>query len=363
MRAWAYSVMSESHVFIEKWKGRDWRIWFSWILGAAAVLTLLVFSIQSIFSDADEPVHLVVYAYSTQEEALSQGIFPAFEKFWESNHARDLTIEGVFGPSLTLAGQIVLGAPADVALLSDNQHVTYLKLGKMVEESNQPVVVFTSPMVIVTRPDNPFAIKDFIDLTKPGVRLIHADPRSSGAGAWAIFAAYGCRLLDVTSEVEAEKTLTAIWKNVKVMAPSARAALMLFEAGAGDAFVTYEQDARLALTRHVDLSIVIPSCTVVAEPVAVVVDKNVTHDERLAANDFLHYLLSVDAQNTFLHYQLRPVTIASDVFPDLIQTVSEGDLGGWSNAHQELIEDLWEREIKPNLNLELGVDSIQSDGD
>ena len=355
--------MSESHVLIEKWKGRDWRIWLSWILGTAAVFILLVFSIRSIFSDVEEPVHLVVYGYSTQEETLSQGIFPAFEKFWESNHARDLTIEGIFGPSLTLASQIVLGAPADVALLSDNQHVTYLKLGKMVEESHQPVVVFTSPMVIVTRPGNPLGIKDFVDLAKPGVRLIHADPRSSGAGAWAIFAAYGCRLLDITNEDEAEKTLTAIGKNVKYMAPSARASLTLFETGVGDAFVTYEQDARLALNRHVDCSIVVPPCTVVAKPVAVIVDRNVTHDERLAAEDFLQYLLSEDAQNIFLRYQLRPVTIASDVFPDLIRTVSEGDLGGWAHAHQELIEDLWLREIEPNLNLELGVDPIQDDGE
>jgi ABC-type sulfate transport system substrate-binding protein len=355
--------MSESHALIKKLKRMGWRVWLSWILGAAVVLAILVFSILFILSHHDEPVNLIIYAYSTQEEVLSQAIFPAFETSWELEHGRDLEIEGVFGPSLTLAGQIVLGAPADVAILSDKQHVTYLKLGKMVRESTEPVVVFTSPMVIVTRPENPAGIRNFTDLAKPGLQLIHADPRSSGAGAWAIFAAYGCSLLESESEVEAKKTLTTIWDNVKFMAPSARASMLLFESGAGDAFVTYEQDARLALDRQVNLSMVNPPCTIVAEPVAVIVDKNISHEERLASDDFLKYLMSEDAQNIFLRYQLRPVTMTSNAFPDLDQMVSERELGGWSQAHQELIEGLWEKEIKPNLNLEIGTELIQEDGE
>jgi ABC-type sulfate transport system substrate-binding protein len=82
----------------------------------------------------------------------------------------------------------------------------------------------------------------------------------------------------------------------------------------------------------------------------------------LAAEDFLQYLLSENAQNICLHYQLRPVTISSDVFPDLVQTVSEGDLGGWSQAHQELIENLWKREIAPNLKLDLEIDPFLNRG-
>ncbi|OGO20916.1 MAG: hypothetical protein A2Z14_01700 [Chloroflexi bacterium RBG_16_48_8] len=241
-----------------------------------AGLALLIFSSLSILSHSKKPLKLIVYAYSTQVELLSQGIFPDFEKYWESMHGRELTIEGVFGPSLTLAGEIILGAPADVAILSDEQHVNYLKLGKMVRENNQPIVVSMTPMVIVTRPGNPAGINDFADLAMPGLRLIHPDPRSSGAGAWAILAEYGCSASDTESEIDAANTLAAIWDNVILLAPSARASLMLFELGAGDAYVTYEQDARLTLARHVALSIVIPPCTVIAEPVAVIVDKNVT---------------------------------------------------------------------------------------
>lgn len=355
--------MSEPGVFKKEWKGMTLQTRASWILGVSAVLALLLFYCLSVFSHNPKSVNLVIYAYSTQEEVLSQGIFPRFEKLWESTYGRDLTIEGIFGPSLTLAGQIVLGAPADVAILSDKQHVTYLKLGKMVQENNQPLVVCKTPMVIVTRPGNPKGIRNFMDLANPDLQLIHADPRSSGAGAWAIFAEYGCSKVEPTNEVDAEELLISIWKNVKIMAPSARASLMLFESGVGDALVTYEQDARLALARHVDLSIVIPPCTVMAEPAAVIVDKNVTRDERSAANEFLQYLLSEEGQNAFIQYQLRPVTVSTDVFLKVVQAVTEDDLGGWSEAHQELIEGVWKNKIEPNLHLELGIDSIQVYGE
>jgi ABC-type sulfate transport system substrate-binding protein len=355
--------MAGLRVFSKGWKGMNRRICASWILGTGAILTILIFSIQSILSGSEKPVNLIIYAYSTQSEVMLQAIFPDFEKYWESAHDRDLTIEGVFGPSLTLAGQIVLGAPADVAILSDEQHVSYLKLGKMVREDNQPVVVSMTPMVIVTRSGNPQGLTEFEDLTMQGLQLIHPDPRSSGAGAWAIFAEYGCSTSHSTNETDAVETIIAIWDNVRLLAPSARESMTLFELGAGDALVTYEQDAYLALARHADLTVVVPTCTVIAESVAVIVDKNVTQAERTAAQEFLDYLLSEEGQQTYVLYHMRPVTITADRFPELVQTISEDDLGGWSQAHQDLIENLWRKEIEPNLDLEAGVNSVRLKGD
>ena len=46
-------------------------------------------------------------------------------------------------------------------------------------------------MVIVTRAGNPLNLADFSDLGRPGLRLLHADPRSSGAGDWSVLAEYG----------------------------------------------------------------------------------------------------------------------------------------------------------------------------
>jgi len=189
---------------------RDWRRPTGWLLGAALLVVVLYYGGRAILVNSHGPVRLVVYAFSTQEEALTQGIFPAFEETWETETGRELTIEGVFGPSATLAGQINLGAPADVTLFSNAQHVTWLQVGRRVRGETQPAVVGCTPMVIVTRPGNPANITEFADLAQPGLQLLHADPHSSGAGEWAVLAEYGSALLDGDRKEEAEAQPKAI---------------------------------------------------------------------------------------------------------------------------------------------------------
>lgn len=330
----------------------NWNRLAGWLFGAAVVVIVAFYGGRAIFADARGPVRLVVYAFSTQEEVLSQNVFPAFEQAWEAETGRDLTIEAVFGPSGTLARQIVLGAPADVALLSNEQHVNWLKAGKRVPRDVEPAVVSCTPMVIVTRPGNPEGIDDFSDLAQPDLRLIHADPRSSGAGDWAVLAEYGSAWLESGDEVAAKAQLKAIWRSVRLLAPSARATLTLFELGAGDAMVTYEQDALLAQARGVPLDIVVPPRTIIAHHVAVIVDANVTRAERPAAEAFLRYLQSDAGQVAFTRCQLRPADLAEDTFPPVPQPFTVADLGGWSQAYSELVEALWQTEIEPRLDLE-----------
>ncbi len=331
---------------------RDWRRLASWGLGVALLILVAFYGGRALFSNAQGPVRLVVYAFSTQEEVLTQHIFPAFEKAWEAETGRDLTIEAVFGPSGTLAGQINLGAPADVALLSNEQHVNWLKVGRRVGQETKPVVVSTTPMVIVTRPGNPTGITDYHDLASPGLRLLHADPRTSGAGDWAVLAEYGSALLESGNQETAQSQLKAIWDNVRLLAPSARATVTLFELDAGDALVTYEQDAHLAMTRGVPLEIVVPPRTIVAQHVVVIVDANVTSAERPVAQAFVRYLLSDAGQMAFTNYHQRPAHLKSDTFPPLVDPFTVEELGGWSRAYSELVEALWQMEIEPRLELE-----------
>ncbi len=330
----------------------EWRRLTSRIAGAVLLIVVAFYGGRAIFVNAHGPVRLVVYAFSTQEEVLTQSIFPAFEQKWETETGRDLTIEAVFGPSGTLAGQINLGAPADVALLSNEQHVNWLKVGRQIQREAKPAVVSATPMVIVTRPGNPRGIAGFSDLAQPGLRLLHADPRSSGAGDWAILAEYGSALMESDDRAVARSQLEAIWHNVQLLAPSARATLTLFELGAGDGLVTYEQDARLALGRGVPLEIVVPPNTIVAQHMVVIVDANLTAAERAVAEAFVSYLLSDPGQQAFTQYHLRPAYFESDLFPPLIEPFTVDELGGWSRAYTELVEAEWQMEIEPHLELE-----------
>jgi sulfate/thiosulfate transport system substrate-binding protein len=247
-------------------------------------------------TDRNGPVRLVVYAFSTQEEVLTQAIFPAFEAAWEAETGRPLTIEGIFGPSATLAGQINLGAPADVAVFSNEQDVTRLKVGGRIDRDAQGVVVSYTPMVIArgraTRPAWPTGAT-WRGRACACYTLTRAHQARARGGCSA---AYGSALLQSGSPAAAQQQLEAIWDNVRAMSPSARDALTLFELGAGDALVTYEQDARLAQEQGVPLEIVRPQRTILAQHAAVLVDRNVTRSERPAAQALIDYLLSEAGQ-------------------------------------------------------------------
>jgi ABC-type sulfate transport system substrate-binding protein len=269
-------------------------------------------------------------------------------------------LEGVFGPSGTLAAQINLGAPADVSIFSHAQHVTHLQIGKRVLGQSEAVTVGCTPLVIVTRPGNPAGLSDLASLAQPGLHLLHADPRSSGAGHWAVLAEYGSGYLPAHDDAAGQACLAGIWRNVRLLGPSARAALTLFELGAGDALLTYEQDALLAQERGVPLEIVVPPRTVLAEHVAVIVDDHVTAAERPVAQALIDFMLSSEGQEILGRYHLRPADCGGEGFVPLDHPFTVEALGGWAQAYPTLIETLWQSEIEPRLDVEPAIQLLET---
>jgi len=337
---------------IQKIITSHWRKIGAGLLGFLFMASTVYYGWQVYGMGPHSPVQLIVYAFSTQEEVFTQGIFPAFERSWESATNTDIIIKGVFGPSGTLAGQINLGAPADVAVFSNANHINWLKISHLLEDDIQPLFFGTSPIVIVTRPGNPARIEDFSDLSQPDLILLHADPRSSGAGEWSLFAEYGSTYLETGDESTALYQLQEIWSNVHLMAPSARATLTLFELGAGDALITYEQDAMLAQDRGVALDVVVPSPTILTQSAAVAINKNITRSERAAVQAFLDFLSSAQGQMIFAHYHMRPTSPERPwQFPQ-ISTFTTKDLGGWAIVYSQLLKPYWEKEILPAISLD-----------
>ena len=333
-------------------QNRNWGHPLNWFLGLI-FLSAIIYMVWNGFQlNNNQPLHLVVYAFSTQEEVLTQGIFPAFEQAWEAETGEDVVIDGVFGPSGTLAGQITLGAPADIAIFSNQRHVELLKFSKFVDKDANQVMIASSPLVILTRPDNPKGISDFKDLAQPGIQLLHPDPGSSGAGEWGLLVEYGNTYLESGDQKLAESKLKDIWSNVRLMGSSARVTLTIFELGAGDALVTYEQDARLAQERGVPLEIILPNHTILTRHYAVIVDDNVTFIERPLAEAFMAYIRSDEGQQILRQYYFRPPTIDNEFVPALVQTFTEEDLGGWTEAYNRIIENYWKTEIEPDLGFD-----------
>ena len=68
--------------------------------------------------------------------------------------------------------------------------------------------VTDSVVVLVTRKGNPKGIKDWDDLTKPGIEVITPNPFTSGGARWNIMAAYGAVIEGRRHRSRASRTST-----------------------------------------------------------------------------------------------------------------------------------------------------------
>jgi sulfate transport system substrate-binding protein len=210
---------------------------------------------------------------------------------------------------------------------------------------------------MIVRTGNPKGITDFPDLGKPGVRLIHPDPVSSGGAQWSILAIYGSELEKSTKlsgepdTARALSTLQAIWKNVISTPGSAREARTTFELGNGDALVTYELEALLMKAANQPIQMVIPQSTIFSEHPAVVIDKNIKPDKRAIVDAFMQYLWSEEAQRSFVKFHFRSTNFdalnaENREFAQIELPFAVDYFGGWGKAYPEIIEQVFRDRVQ-----------------
>ncbi len=305
---------------------------------------------------------ITVYGFSIMKEALEKEIYPAFAAKWKAEHSgEEIHFVSSFAGSETVTNQILQGAPADFAILSIERDADRLKEGKAVtsdwHESPNKGIVNKTPFVILVRQGNPKGIKDFSDLAKAGVKLIHPDPVSSGGAQWSILSIYGSELKKSEAEsgkadtTRALKTLQSIWKNVISTPGSAREARTQFETGYGDALITYELEGLLMKQAGQPVEIVVPRATIFSEHPAVVIDRNVTAEKRPVVEAFQKYLWTDEAQQAFVKYHFR--SASNETFNDAnkefakIETPFTVELfGGWTRAYPEIIEKVFRDQVQ-----------------
>jgi len=329
------------------------------LLLVAAVLVILVIAHRLRRQrEVTIPQTLTLYGFSALDEVMNQGILPAFERRWLDWTGERLSFIPSYTGSGTITERIIEKFPAEVALLSSEMDAYRLSQRGVIPGPlwrglpNQGVFA-RSPMVILVRPGNPLGITDFGDLAHEGVRLLLADPITSGAGEWAILAAYGSAYVDEGGRTQAIERLAGIAKNVIARAPSARALLEAFENGSGDAIVTYEAELLpLARRRVLPGEIVIPKRTIVSEPVAVKIARNIdpAHKERVDA--FVEFLFSDEAQQIFKAHGFRGIAEGLETgggeFPAIEAPFTVGVLGGPRAAQSQILDGIWrEQEIPP----------------
>ena len=211
--------------------------------------------------------------------------------------------------------------------------------------------------MILVRQGNPKGIHDFADLAKPGVKLIHPDPVSSGGAQWSVLAIYGSELVKSEKQsgepdqAHALQTLRAIWHNVISTPGSAREARTQFETGFGDALITYELEGLLMKEAGIAVQIVVPQATIFSEHPAVVVDRNVSAAKRPVVDAFMQYLWSEEAQKAFVKYHFRSVTNEAlnqenKELANIEMPITIDYFGGWAKAYPEVIEGIFRDQVQ-----------------
>jgi sulfate/thiosulfate transport system substrate-binding protein len=308
-----------------------------------------------------EAAQITVYGFSIMKESLEKAVYPAFAAKWKRETGQDVKFVSSFAGSETITNQILQGAPANVAILSIDRDAERLRQGGAITSDwrslPQHGVINKTPFVILVRKGNPKGIRDFSDLGRAGVRLIHPDPVSSGGAQWSVLAVYGSELIKSEraaggrDEARALAVLQAVWRNVQSTPGSAREARTQFETGYGDALITYELEGLLMRQANAPVDVVIPEATIFSEHPAVIIDRNVRAQDRPVVEGFLQFLWGEEAQRAFVQYHFRSATDeklneANQNFARIQQPFTIEYFGGWSRAYPEVIEGIWRDQVQ-----------------
>lgn len=305
---------------------------------------------------ARPPRTIVFYGFSILGEVINKGVFPDFQRLWRERTGEQVEIVSSFAGSGTITNQVILGVPAQLALLSLELDADKLAEARVVGAGTwrrlpYQGVVNRTPFVILVRPGNPKGIRDFADLARPGVRIVHPDPMTSGGANWAIVAEYGAGARRASDPVAAgHDMLLGVWRNVVAQAASARAARTQFENGFGDALITYEQEAVFDRSRgKLKADVVYPRSTVLSEHTLVRIDRNIPRREADLVDAFARFLFSEDAQKIFVRYGFRsvmdPLNAANPDFGRIEDPFRITDLGGWQRAKAEIVDSIWKKRV------------------
>jgi sulfate/thiosulfate transport system substrate-binding protein len=329
----------------------------------ATLLVLILFAASCLPKPPAETggLNITVYAFSIMKEAMEKAIYPGFVAKWRQEHGQDVRFTSSYAGSETVTNQILQGVPADIAILSIDRDAQRLKDEGFVTSDWHTLpykgIVNKTPFVILVKGGNPKGIHDFPDLAKPGLKLIHPDPVSSGGAQWSILAIYGSELVKSAKQsgepdqARALQMLQAIWKNVFVTPASAREARTTFELGNGDALVSYELEGLLMKESGKPVEIITPQATIFSEHPAVVIDRNVSADKRVVVDAFMQYLWSDEAQQAFVKYHFYSVTNnalneANKEFGHIEMPFTIDYFGGWEKAYPEVIEKIFKSKVQ-----------------
>jgi sulfate/thiosulfate transport system substrate-binding protein len=287
-------------------------------------------------------------AFTTVREAYEKRIIPLFVEEWRRRHGSRIQFEQSYGASGDLARSIAEGFEADVAAFSNEEDARRLVASGLLRPDwawgVTGGIVSRSVVVLAVRPGNPEGVRDWSDLARPGLRIVMPDPSSSGGGRWGVTAIYGAVLREAGSHADAEALLGRILGRVVRWSPSARSSSEAFEQGLGDVALSSESEVMRSRMFGHEIDWVVPKSTLRMDNPAVLVDAHADrHGVREAAQAFLEFLVSEEAQRAFVLRGFRPALLSptsEEIDPNHREEDLWGieELGGWSEVQKLLFD-------------------------
>ncbi|MGG1517376.1 sulfate ABC transporter substrate-binding protein [Paenibacillus oryzisoli] len=296
-------------------------------------------------------VTITIGAYSILKESFDV-ILPKFKEAYKQKTGVTVEFNESYVASGSQATAIIQGFEADIAPLSlegDIQKIVEKGLITSNWKNNQFKGFVTGSITAIgVREGNPKGIKDWVDLTKPGVEVLIPNPSTSGGAKWDINGLYGAGLkaseaaTGKQDPAAAKDLLAKVYKNIKVLDKSGADSLATFDKGVGDAIITYENELISRIQSGKKYVEVVPNYTTSIENPVAIVDKYVDkHGNREAVQAFYDYLFSVDAQTVFAEKGFRSVLPEVAKKYEKNYTTPAGlfnidYLGGWDKVNKEL---------------------------
>ena len=296
------------------------------------------------------PATLLNVSYDPTRE-LYAAINPAFAKAWKAQTGQAVQIRASHGGSGAQARAVIDGLEADVVTLALQPDIDAIseRAGLVAPgwRSRLPngSVPYTSTILFVVRRGNPKGIHDWADLVRPGVSVITPNPKTSGGARWNYLAAWGWALRASHGDKDRARAFVAeLFKHVPVLDTGARGSTITFaQRNQGDVLLAWEDDANLAVRQmgRDRLEIVVPSVSIVAEPVVAVVDKVVDRrGTRALAEAYLRFLWTPEAQEIAARNFYRPTDPAvlarhAEQFPGVSTFTVADTLGDWPVVQRE----------------------------
>ncbi|BAY24436.1 thiosulfate-binding protein [Calothrix sp. NIES-2100] len=297
-------------------------------------------------------VELTLVSFAVTK-AAHEAIIPKFVEKWKQEHNQTVTFKQSYGGSGSQTRAVIDGLEADIvhlALAGDTAKIQKAGLIEAGWEKEVPNngIVSKSVGAIITRAGNPKGIKTWADLGKDGVKVITADPKTSGVAKWNFLALWNSVIKTGGDEAKATEFVGKVYKNVPILAKDAREATDTFaKQGQGDALINYENEVILAQQKGEKVDYVVPDVNISIDNPIAVVDKNVDkHGTREVAEGFVKFLYTPEAQQEFVKLGFRPVdeSVAqtkevTDKFPKVKTLGTVQDFGGWAEIDQKFFAE------------------------